>query len=115
MFKKIGFITAVCVLSLLVTACERQKIGDITADPGRFEGKEVSVAGRVSGLSIGALGTGIYQIDDGTGKLVVLSEKRGAPAEGAMVGVKGRIIPTVTFMGKTYVTVLRETDRRAAD
>ena len=78
MFKKVGFVSAVCVLSLLLTACERQKIGDITADPGRFQGKDVSMAGRVTGMSVGfsvgAVGMGLYQIDDGTGKLIVLSE-----------------------------------------
>src|SRR5687767_2391850 len=118
MLKRVGLITAVCVFSLLITACERQKIGDIIADPGRFSGKDVTVAGRVTslsvGLSLGAKGAGLYQIDDGTGKLFVLSESRGAPAEGAEVGVKGRIIPTFTFMGKSYMTVLRESDRRSA-
>ena len=103
----------VCVLSLLLTACDRQKIGDINADPGRFQGKEVAVAGRVTGFSVGALGKGFYQIDDGTGKLYVLAEKRGAPSEGATVGVKGTVMPSFTFLGKNYATVLRETDRRA--
>ena len=119
MLKRVGAFTAVCLLGLLITACERQKIGDITADPGRFSGKDVTVAGRVTrlsvGLSVGSKGAGLYQIDDGTGKLLVLSETRGAPAEGAQVGVKGRLVPTVTFRGKSYMTVLRETDRRAAD
>jgi hypothetical protein len=117
MLRKAGLITVVCVLSLLLTGCETQKIADITADPGRFSGKDVTVAGKVTslsvGLSVGARGAGLYQIDDGTGKLIVLSESLGAPAEGAHVGVKGRIIPTFTFMGKSYVTVLRESDRRS--
>ena len=113
MNKKILLVSVVCVLSLLLVACERQKIGDITADPGRFQGKDVSVAGRVTGLSLGALGMGFYQIDDGTGKLYVISDKRGAPTEGAYVGVKGTIMPTFTFLGKNYATVLRESDRRA--
>lgn len=114
MLKKIVPVCAASILLLLLTACESQKISDITSDPGRFQGKEINVAGRVTGLSVGALHTGLYQIDDGTGKLVVFSETRGAPAEGAYVGVKGRIVPTFTFMGKNYVTVLRESDRRSA-
>lgn len=112
MFKRVGLIAAVCALGLLMVACETQKISDIIADPGRFNGKEIAVAGKVTSLSVGAMSTGLYQIDDGTGKLVVISETRGAPAQGATVGVKGRIIPTLTFMGKSYVTVLRETDRK---
>jgi hypothetical protein len=112
MLKRVGLVAVICTVGLLMIACETQKISDITADPGRFNGKEVTVAGKVTTLSVGAMSMGLYQIDDGTGKLVVLSETRGAPAQGATVGVKGRIIPTFTFMGKNYVTVLRESDRK---
>jgi len=106
-----GFLLSLVALALV--ACERQKIGDITADPGRFDGKEVTVAGRVI-QSVGGFGKGVYEIDDGTGKLWVWSETRGVPSKGAYVGVKGRITPTVTFLGINYATVMRETDRRAA-
>lgn len=99
-------------LGLVSVACEQQKIGDITADPGRFHDKDVNVAGRVT-QSFGAFGKGVYEIEDGTGKLWVLAEQRGVPSRGAVVGVKGRITPTVTFMGKNYATVLRESNRRA--
>jgi major membrane immunogen (membrane-anchored lipoprotein) len=118
MLRRMKLATVVCVFSFLMTACERQKISDITSDPGRYQGKEVSVAGKVTnvsvGVSVGGLGMGFYQIDDGTGKLYVVSEHHGAPVAGATVGVKGTIMPTFTFMGKNYATVLRESDRRAA-
>jgi hypothetical protein len=109
--KRIG-VAALLVLSLALAACDRQKIGDIVADPGSFNGREVAVAGRVT-QSFGVLGRGIYEIEDDTGKLWVLSEARGVPSKGAYVGVKGRITPTVTFMGTSYATVMREEDRRA--
>jgi len=115
MSRKTSFVFIACLLTLLFTACERQKIADITADPALFEGKEVSVAGEVTGFSVGALGMGLYQIDDGTGKLYVLSEKHGAPNKGARVGVKGKVMPTFTFLGKSYATVLRETGRKAVN
>ena len=113
MFRKASAVVALCALGLLLTACDRIKIGDINADPGRFQNKEVSVAGKVSGLSIGALNTGLYELDDGTGKIYVLSSSRGAPSKDAYVGVKGTVMPTFTFLGKNYATVLRETDRKA--
>jgi hypothetical protein len=112
MLKRVGLVTLVCILGLLMVACETLKISDIIADPGRFNGKEVTVAGKVTSLSVGALNKGLYEIDDGTGKLVVVSETHGAPAQGAKVGVKGRIVPTFTFLGKNYVTVLRESERK---
>jgi len=112
MIKKASAIVSICIVGILLTACDRTKIADITSDPGRFHNKEVSVAGKVTGLSIGALNTGLYQIDDGTGKLYVISSSRGAPTKDLVVGVKGMIVPTFTFLGKNYLTVLRETDRR---
>jgi len=114
MTKRTALLIAAWLLSLLMTACNTQKIGDITADPSRFQGKEVSVAGRVTNVSVGALNMGLYQLDDGTGKLYVLSESHGAPTQGANVGVKGTIMPTFTFLGKNYATVLKESERRTA-
>jgi hypothetical protein len=110
--KKVTTLVLILMTGLALVSCERTKIGDITADPGRFANKEVAVAGRVTN-SIGALGTGIYEIDDGTGQLWILSETRGVPSKGTYVGVKGRVVPTLTFLGKNYATAMRESDRRA--
>jgi hypothetical protein len=99
---------------LLLTACEKVKIADIKADPGRFRDKEVGIEGRVTGVSFGLLGMGVYQIDDGTGSLWVYSDKGGAPSEGARVGVKGKVVESITFLGRNYATILRESGRRAA-
>ena len=44
----------------------RQTSAKINADPDRYRGKEVGIAGRVTD-SYGALGVGAYEIDDGTG------------------------------------------------
>jgi hypothetical protein len=112
MKRRIASLAAVLMLGLLITGCERQNIGEIKSDPGRFEGKEVSVAGRVTSVSVGALGMGFYEIDDGTGKLFIVSEKHGAPSEGASVGVQGTVMPTFTFLGRNYAVVLRESNRK---
>jgi hypothetical protein len=110
--KRVAYFITVLTLGFILAGCERTKIGDITADPGRFMNKEVSVAGEVT-QSVGLLGKGMYQVDDGTGRLWVLANGRGVPSRGAKVGVKGRVTPTVTFMGINYATVMRETDRRS--
>lgn len=110
--KRVLLALALSFMGIFLVACDREKIADINADPGRFTNKEVVVTGRVT-QSIGVLSTGIYQVDDGTGSLWVLSESRGVPSKGAQVGVKGRITPTLTFLGVNYATVMRETDRRS--
>src|SRR5437867_6186670 len=99
--KRILHFIILLSLGLALAGCERTKIGDIVADPGRYRDKEVSVAGQVT-QSIGLLDKGIYQIDDGTGKLWVLANRRGVPSKGARVGAKGQITPTLTFMGINY-------------
>ena len=112
--KRVSYFIVVLVLGLALVGCERTKIGDITADPGRFMNKEVNVGGQVT-QSIGFMGKGIYQVDDGTGKLWVWADAKGVPSKGAHVGVKGHITPTLTFLGNNYATVMRESDRRAAE
>jgi hypothetical protein len=109
--KRLVFFAAVLVMAFMLVACEKVKIGDINADPGRFMGKEVGVVGTVT-QSIGALGKGIYQVDDGSGRLWVLSMNHGVPAKGAKVGVKGHITQSITFLGINYATVLQENDRK---
>lgn len=112
MKKRAVYVLFLFSMGLALVACEQQKIGDIIADPGSFHDKEVTVGGTVI-TSIGVLGKGIDQIDDGTGKLWVWSEAHGVPSKGALVGVKGHILPTITFLGQNYATVMRESDRRA--
>jgi hypothetical protein len=109
---KLLLIGCVIATTVLITACPpRKSIADINRDPARWANREVSIAGTVT-HSYGALGTGIYEVDDGTGKMWVLSERYGVPSDGARVAVTGTIVPTVTFAGKSYATVLRETERR---
>jgi hypothetical protein len=76
-------------LVLVLAGCEQKKINEILADPQRFANRDVGVTGNVV-RSVSVLGKGAYQVDDGTGKLWVISD-RGVPREGARVGVKGKI------------------------
>ena len=112
--KRLFHFALLAVLVLGLAACERTEISRIAADPGRYFDKEVNVGGRVT-ESYGFLSYGMYQIDDGTGSLWVFADRRGVPSKGALVGVKGRITPTLTLMGRSFATVMRESDRRSGD
>ncbi len=105
--------TVVALLSIaLLTACpQRTTINKINVDPARYQNKEVTIAGEVS-QSFGALGNGMYQVNDGTGSMWVLSEGFGVPNKGAKVSVTGTVVQTATFAGVNYSTVLRETQKR---
>ncbi|MCL4401603.1 MAG: hypothetical protein M1436_02915, partial [Acidobacteria bacterium] len=91
---------------LLLTACGSVRIGRITQDPTRFRNRTVHVSGTVV-TSFGALGTGGYQIQDGTGSIYVLSST-GVPSKGSRVTVHGTVINGATVFGRSIGTAIRE-------
>jgi len=112
--KKVGVASLVLVGALLLTACPNQvSISRLNADPGRYRNKEVAIVGNVTD-SYGVLGNGAYELDDGTGRIWVVT-RRGVPSRGARVGAKGRVYTGFSFGGRSFGTVLEESDRRAKD
>jgi len=103
----------VLVLAVVALAgCPQQvTVAEIQADPGHFSNKEVAIEGDVTN-AFGALGQGAYEVDDGTGKIWVLTDRGGVPSRGARVRVAGRVTTGVTFAGRNFGTVLRETARK---
>lgn len=114
MTRRRAFVGAsLLVLALAATGCpSRATIGELTSDPGRYRDKDVAVAGRVTN-SYGALDKGVFEIDDGTGRIWVFTDKHGVPSKGAEVGVSGRVVSGLSYGGRTFGTVLREKDRRS--
>ena len=74
---------------LILVGCEQKTINQIMAEPHRYTNPDVGIKGNVT-RSYSVLGTGAYQVDDGTGKMWVVA-KHNVPREGARVGVKGKI------------------------
>ena len=103
---------------LITTACpERRKISDIERDPGRYQDKEVAIAGVVRdsyGFSVPGtnIGGGAYKVDDGTGSIWVVVTDGSVPSRGAEVGVKGVVGSGITLRGRIYGLGIWEKDRR---
>jgi len=109
---KILFVLIVGLAGLLMAGCPpRESIAKINQDPGRFAGKEISIAGQVTD-SFGAVGTGVFQLDDGTGTMWVFSKNYGVPGSGAKLVVSGHIQQGFAFGGRNFATILLETERR---
>jgi len=110
--SKILVVAAVTIAMFMIAGCPTQTTVDkIQQDPHHFYNKEVALRGNVT-ESYGALGTGVYQLDDGTGKIWILSENYGVPSKGAHVTVTGDVVETISFAGKSFSTALKQTRHR---
>lgn len=104
-------VVLIALAAMLLTACPpRVKIGELTMNPGRYGGREISIAGNVSN-SFGLMGIGAFEVDDGTGRIWVMSQNYGVPSKGARVGVKGRVMQGASLGGRTFGLALQATDR----
>jgi hypothetical protein len=100
------------MMTLLLVACpSRVSIADLNRDPGRYANRDISIAGRVSN-SFGALGTGVYEIDDGTGTMWVYSQNFGVPGNGAKLSVTGRVEQGFSVGGRSFAVILKQTEAR---
>lgn len=97
---------AVLTAALLLSGCGAVKIGRIQADPSRFANRTVKVSGTVVN-SVGVMGTGGYQVQDDTGKIIVIS-RSGVPSTGSRVTVKGAVWPGAQVLGKSVGVAIRE-------
>jgi hypothetical protein len=55
---------------------------------------------------------GMFQVNDGSGSIWVLSENYGVPGQDTTATVTGQLVQTASFGGKNYSNVLRETKPR---
>jgi hypothetical protein len=103
---------SVILMTVLLAACPpRVSIADLNRDPGRYANREVSIGGRVTN-SFGALGSGVYEVDDGTGRIWVYSQTFGVPGNGAKVGVTGQVTQGFSFGGRSFAVILKQTQGR---
>lgn len=96
--------------ALLLTGCGTVRIGRILNDPARYQNRNVTVEGRVTNV-VGAIVAGVYQVEDDSGKIYVLSS-RGVPNKGVRVKVDGTVTPGVNVMGRSFGTTIRERDHK---
>jgi hypothetical protein len=103
---------AALAVFLLAAGCNGKTIPirDLLDNSAGYDGKTVQVAGTVKSAA-GALGYGVYQVDDGTGAIMVVTESGGAPAQGAEIGVQGTFHSAFTI-GTDVVAVIVEKERR---
>ena len=76
-------------MGLLATGCTHMTVNRLLAEPNRYANRDVTLNGDVV-KSASVLGHGAYQLDDGTGRIWIVSS-HGVPRQGARVKVTGRV------------------------
>ena len=105
-------LSAAALAALTLSGCATtRKISQIQADPTRYRDDTVRVQGRVTN-SFGALVAGVYEVEDETGKIYVIS-RSGVPSKGAQVSVKGTVMNGITVMGKSFGTAIQEQSHKS--
>jgi hypothetical protein len=95
------------VALLCLGGCSRTiRIRDLLDKPQEYDGKTVQVEGTVT-QSAGVLGTGAYEVDDGTGKIYVVARGGGVPREGAKTKAKGRFESVFSLLGRTMAAIVQ--------
>jgi hypothetical protein len=100
------------VIGLGLGACAPTvRIRDLLDQPQRYDGRTVRVEGTVT-RSAGLLGTGAYQVDDGTGSIFVIAQGQGVPREGAKTKTKGVFRSVFSLAGRTIAAIVQEAQSR---
>jgi hypothetical protein len=112
------FVPVLAVAAALLAGCAARsvQIAQLKNQPDRYEDKTVSVTGVVTtSFGIPLVPFQVYNIDDGTGEITVLSRSNRAPSKGARVEVKGKINEVGVFGGRSLGLHIQESDRRVRD
>lgn len=103
-------VRAILMLGMVLvglSACSRTiRIRDLLDRPQEYDGKTVQVEGTVT-QSAGVLGTGAFEIDDGTGRIYVIARGQGVPREGAKTKARGRFESLFSFLGRTMAAIVQ--------
>ena len=108
-------LAAVTLSAFIAAGCAARgvRIAELKDQPDRYDDKTVSVTGVVtSSWGIPLVPFQLYQVDDGTGEITVVSRSGRSPSRGARVQVKGKISEVGVFGGRSIGLHLQEDERK---
>ena len=109
-------VLAVAVLSaFLISGCAARgvRIAELKDQPTKYDDKTVSITGTVTNSwGIPLVPFQLYNVDDGSGEITVLSRSGRTPARGTRVEVKGKINEFAVFGGRSVGLHIQEEDRK---
>jgi|SRR3954471_12942369 len=109
--KRSGLLIIAFTLTFLLIGCERTTISEIIKNPQRFAGEEVTIAGTVTNTEADDPHKGSFELDDGTGRLWVLSTNYQVPKRGEKLAITALVEDAVKLGSNTLPATLQEIKR----
>ncbi len=100
--------------AVLISGCAARgvRIAELKDRPDKYDDKTISVTGVVtSSWGIPLVPFQLYNVDDGTGEIAVVSRSGRSPSRGARVQVKGKVGEVGVFGGRSIGLHIQEDDR----
>jgi hypothetical protein len=105
-------LAAALTAAVLAVGCASgASISQVKSNPGRYVDRSVTVSGTVtSAWGVPLVPFKMFQVDDGTGEILVLTDDRRVPSRGAHVRVTGRVEEFAVLGGRSIGLHLKERD-----
>lgn len=111
--KRAVAVALLSAVALAGCAARGVRVAELKDQPTKYATKTVSVTGVVtSSWGVPMVPFQLYNIDDGSGEITVVSQSGRAPARGTRVQVKGKVNEFAVFGGRSFGLHLREEDRK---
>ena len=111
--RRAAFVALLSAFLIAGCAARGVRVAELKDQPTKYATKSVSVTGVVtSSWGIPLVPFQLYNVDDGSGEITVLSRTGRAPARGTRVQVKGTVNEVAVFGGRSVGLHLQEEDRK---
>jgi hypothetical protein len=110
---RLAFLSLLTIATLLVIpgCMGKTPIKTLLDDPEQNSGKHVRIAGEVT-TSPALPSADSFEVDDGTGKVFVLSKEHGSPPVGTKVVVRGIFYAAISSPTQTFAAVMETVPRK---
>ena len=101
--------------AFVVTGCAARgvRIAELKDQPTKYATRSVSVTGTVtSSWGVPLMPFQVYNVDDGSGEIAVVSRSGRTPARGTRVEVKGKVNEVAVIGGRSVGLHLQEENRK---
>ena len=108
-------LAVVIVTALVAAGCAARgvRVAELKSQPAKYATKTVSVTGVITSTwGVPLVPFQLYNVDDGSGEITVLSRSGGLLSKGTRVQVKGTINEFASFGGRPVGLHIQEQDRK---